>query len=54
MKKIIMYLFFLYYKGYEEVECFMKECIDENGILYSYVIVLFYMIYVLFVLGYFI
>ena len=49
--KIITYPLSLHHKGYEEVERFMKERIDENGTLYSYATASFYMIYALLALG---
>ncbi len=45
VKQIISYPLSLHHKGYEEVERFMKERIDENGTLYSYATASFYMIY---------
>ncbi len=51
VKKIITYPLSLHHKGYEEVERFMKERIDENGTLYSYATASFYMIYALLALG---
>ncbi|MFK4465951.1 prenyltransferase/squalene oxidase repeat-containing protein [Bacillus sp. RC252] len=51
VKKVISYPLSLHHKGYEEVERFMKERIDENGTLYSYASATFYMIYALLALG---
>ena len=51
VKQIISYPLSLHHKGYEEVERFMKERIDENGTLYSYATASFYMIYALLALG---
>lgn len=51
VKQIISYPLSLHHKGYEEVERFMKERIDENGTLYSYASASFYMIYALLALG---
>lgn len=51
VKKIITYPLSLHHKGYEAVERFMKERIDENGTLYSYATASFYMIYALLALG---
>ena len=51
VKQIISYPLSLHHKGYEEIERFMKERIDENGTLYSYATASFYMIYALLALG---
>lgn len=51
VKKILSYPLSLHHKGYEEVERFMNERIDENGTLYSYASATFYMIYALLALG---